>query len=69
MILLFKKGDSKIVRGISCDILRCKPKEMDYYLSQGYVKDPGDLEKKPESVMEDVLPVEVEAEKEVENVE
>jgi len=70
MILLYKKGDSHVIDGVCCDLKRCKPSEMDHYLSQGYVKSPKDLEeKKIETPAADpVVSKPVEAEETIEEV-
>ncbi len=56
MIALYKKGDTHNAHGIECEILRCKAKELDFYLSKGYVKDPKELlENKPEAPIDEVV--------------
>jgi len=42
-VLLYKTGNSSIIRGVLCDFIRCKISDMDFYKSQGYVKNPKDL--------------------------
>lgn len=47
MIALYKEGDTHIVRGIACEILRCKARQLADKLNEGYVTTPEELYKKP----------------------
>ena len=37
--VMYKKGESKVVRGIPCDLVRIKYSEIDSYLEAGYSHD------------------------------
>ena len=49
MISLYKEGSSHTVRGVLCEIVRCKPKNMQWHLERGCVKDPKELLKPQET--------------------
>lgn len=42
-VLVYKEGDSHVIRGVKCEFARIKISEIDLYLSKGYVKDPQEL--------------------------
>ena len=44
MIQLYKAGSTHTVRGIECEICNFAPRELDLRLSEGWVKDPSELE-------------------------
>jgi len=49
MISLYKEGSIHTVRGVLCEIVRCKPKNMQWHLERGCVKDPKELLKPRET--------------------
>lgn len=44
-VSLYKEGDTHEVRGVVCTIVRCEIKQMEYHLNNGCVKDPKELNK------------------------
>jgi len=49
MISLYKEGSTHTARGVQCEIVRCKPKNMAWHLERGCVKDPKELLKQEET--------------------
>lgn len=50
MISLYKEGNTHIVRGVTCELTRFKPVDVEVALSKGYVLCPNDLYKTIDSV-------------------